>query len=256
MSFHGIPCWFELSVADPDRAEAFYTALFGWEIADAGMPGFDYRLARAGADMVAGVMPLSALPEGALANWMLYIAVDDCDATAAQAVALGGKLWKEPADIPGTGRYAVLADPQGAVFGILQPLPMDPPPEGGAWNQKAAGHGTWLELMSTDPQAALGFYGALFGWQADEVMDTGEMGPYHLFRHQGAQLGGMMGLGPSPYPNWLCYFGVDDLAAAMAQVNAMGGTVPMGPVEVPGPALIAVVQDNQGAWFAMVGPKP
>ena len=256
MSFHGIPCWFELSTPDPDRAETFYGALFDWAVTDAAMPGFDYRLAKSGADMVAGMMPLAACPDGTPPNWMLYVAVDDCDATAAQAVALGGKLFKEPTEIPGTGRFAVLADPQGAVFGLLQPLPMDPPPEGGAWNQMAAGHGNWLELMSTDPKAAMGFYGKLFGWQPDAEMDMGAMGSYDLFTHQGKQIGGMMGLGTSPHPNWLCYFGVENSAAAMEKINAMGGTIAAGPMEVPGPALIAVAQDNQGAWFAMVGPKP
>ena len=256
MSFHGYPCWFELSTGDLDAAKGFYEALFGWMIGPSVMPDFDYRLAASGKEMVAGMMPLSMLPPGTPPNWMIYIAVDDCDETAAQTAALGGTVLKEPADIPGTGRFAVLLDPQGACFGILQPAPMENPPEGGAFDQQKSGHGNWIELMTGDPKAALGFYGMLFGWVEDAAMPMGEMGSYHIFSRAGAQIGGMMGLGTAPYPNWLPYFGVDDIPATIDTAEARGATLVHGPAEVPGPALIVVFRDPQGAHFAVVGPKP
>lgn len=256
MSFHGIPCWFELSTGNLDAAKGFYEPLLGWVIGQSMFPDFDYRLAAAGKNMVAGMMPLSALPPGTPPNWLTYIAVDDCDASAAQAVALGGKVMKEPTDIPGTGRFAVLLDPQDACFGILQPAPMDTPPEAGAFDQSKPGHGNWIELMSPDPVAALAFYGQLFGWKEDRAMPMGEMGSYHLFSREGAQIGGMMALAGSPYPNWLPYFGTEDVGGAVAAATAHGGTLVNGPHEVPGPALIVVLRDPQGAHFAMVGPKP
>ena len=256
ISFHGLPCWFELSIADPDAAQGFYAPLFNWAFADSGMPDFDYRLAGPAGAMVAGVLPLDICPPGTPPNWMIYIAVDDCDATAAQVTALGGKVWKEPADIPGTGRFAVLGDPQGAVFGILQVLPMDTPPPSSAFDQKKAGHGNWIELMSTDPKAALDFYGALFGWAETRVFDMGDIGGYHLFDHMGDEIGGAMGLGPAPFSHWLPYFGVDDVAGTLAAATAAGAQILNGPNEVPGPALIATIKDPQGAIFAVVGPKP
>ena len=256
MSFHGLPIWFELSIGDPDAAQGFYSGLMGWEFVDSGMPDFDYRLAKAGAAMVAGMMPLALCPPGTPPNWMIYIGVRDCDAVAAQVEGLGGKVWAAPADIPGTGRFAVLGDPQGAVFGVLQPLPMETPPETGAFAQDRAGHANWIELMSPDPAAAMGFYAALFGWTADGTVDMGPMGSYHLFAHQGRQIGGMMGLAGAPVPYWLTYFGVDDVAATLARTTETGGAVVTGPNEVPGPALTAVLRDPQGAHFAMVGPKP
>jgi len=256
MSFHGHPCWFELSVADPDAAEAFYTALLGWEWSRVDMGAFDYHLAQSGAEMVAGAFPLIQCPDGTPPNWMIYIAVDDCDATAAQVAALGGKIWKDPADIPGTGRFAVLGDPQGAVFGILQPLPMDPPPASGAFDQQKAGHGNWIELMSADPEAAMAFYGQIFGWTKSRTFDMGEMGGYHLIGRGDAEIGGMMALGNAPVPAWLPYFGTDDVAGAIATTQAKGGMLLNGPNEVPGPALVAVLRDPQGAHFAVVGPKP
>ena len=255
MEQHGTPCWFELTTREPHSATAFYRRLFGWQIGESGMEG--YLLARSGDDMVAGLMIPDA-GQDAPPNWLIYIAVDDADAAVEKTLAAGGQVYMGPADIPGTGRFAVLADPQGAVFGVLRPEPMDiPPPAGaGAWNQQKVGRGNWLELMSSDPAAGLAFYSDLFGWQPTEAMDMGEMGTYQMFGHDGATIGGMMGLGDAPMPFWLPYFGVDDVAATIAAITDGGGRLHHGPQEVPGPALIAIAQDPQGAWFAIVGPKP
>jgi predicted enzyme related to lactoylglutathione lyase len=252
MSFHGSPCWFELSVADPAAAQAFYAPLLGWEWADAGMPGFDYRLARSGPDRVAGLMALSECPAGTPPNWMIYLAVDACDATAALAEDLGGTLWKPPADIPGTGRFAVLADPQGAVFGILQPLAMDPPPDGGAFSQRTPGHAAWIELSSSNPRAALEFYRKLFDWRQDMHFDLGPMGGYHILAHRGRQIGGIRALGTAPCPNWQPYFGVASLAKAAQAATAAGGKVVRGPDELPGPTHVAALCDPQGAHFNLI----
>ncbi|MFT3688259.1 glutathione binding-like protein [Paenirhodobacter sp.] len=175
----------------------------------------------------------------------------------ADIAAAGGEVRKAPEDIPGTGRYAVVADPQGAVFGLLQPdmSQMSEAEAGeGAFNQKKPGHGNWNELMSTDPEAAFAFYAGLFGWTRGEAMDMGKMGTYQLFRRNGVDIGAMMGLGDAPMPVWLPYFGVDGAVTNVIEdIRTAGGTVHHGPMEVPGPAWIAVAQDPQGAWFAIVG---
>jgi predicted enzyme related to lactoylglutathione lyase len=255
---HGTPCWYELSTSEGSlgAAEAFYGEVLGWTVKDAGMEGFDYHLASAGGDMVAGLMVMPAEAGGMPPFWMIYFAVDDADQAAAAVTAAGGRVHKEPADIPGTGRFAVVADPQGAAFGILQPEPM-PGQEGagGAFDQQKAGHGNWNELMTTDPEAGFRFYSGLFGWQKSQAVDMGEMGTYQVFSHDGSDIGGLMGLGNSPVPAWLPYFGTNGVEAAMERITAAGGKVAHGPMEVPGGAYIAVAQDPQGAWFAVVGPK-
>ena len=150
-------------------------------------------------------------------------AVKNADETARLAVEKGGKVTKGPDDIPGTGRFAVLTDPQGAYFGILQPAPMErePSPDQFAWNQQKAGRGNWLELMSTDPKAGFDFYAALFGWTKGTAMPMGEAGDYQIFERNGTQIGGMMALGDSPVPNWLPYFGADGkVSAAIERINA------------------------------------
>lgn len=254
--FHGKPCWFELTTPKGALARTgdFYAKLFGWRIADAGMDGFTYHLASHGGDMIAG---LYEAMDDTPAFWAVYFDVDDVDAAADKIAGLGGKLLHGPADIPGTGRFAVVSDPQGAVFSILQPAAMDPQPgvDTGAWNQQKESHGNWIELMSTDPEAGFDFYAEMFGWAKSDTMPMGEMGNYQLFTWQGTQIGGMMGLGNAPRPCWLPYFGVNGVDAAIQRIEEAGGTVMHGPVEVPGPAFIAVAHDPNGAHFAIVGPK-
>ena len=244
----GTPCWYELTTTDLDAAQGFYAKVIGWTVGDSGMEGMDYRIARAGEAMVAGMMlpPAPGIPP----NWGVYFAVDDCDAATKAAKATGATVHMEPTDIPGVGRFAALADPQGAAFSILA---MDGASD--AFDQKKDRHGNWHELMSTDPRAGLAFYAKLFGWQASTAMDMGPMGTYQLFSHRGQDIGGMMGLGNSPVPCWLPYFGADGIEAAIGRIKAGGGTSVMGPHEVPGGAFICVAQDPQGAFFALVGPK-
>lgn len=247
---HGAPCWYELTTPDLAASGAFYGGLLGWQIADAGMEGFTYHLASAAGTMVAGLWsPTDPMPH----FWLCYFAVADCDATVAQAVALGATVHQPPNDIPGTGRFAILGDPQGAGFGILQPLPGG---TGGAFDQMKTGHGNWHELTTPDPAAALAFYGALFGWTQSSVMPMGELGDYHIIARQGQDIGGIM-RPPAPGlpPNWLPYFGAAGIEAAIAQITASGGTILNGPMEVPGGAFIAQALDPQGAAFAVVGPK-
>lgn len=250
----GKPIWYELSTATGQMPQAaqFYTKVLGWEVAEAGMEGVDYHLARMGGDMVAGMMEL---PEGGEVppNWMIYFAVDDCDAAVKAIGAADGKLLFGPQDVPDTGRFAAVADPQGAVFGVLAPEPMDDGSGSTAFAPGTPGHARWNELMSSDPEAALAFYRDLFGWQKSDAIPMGDMGVYQTLTHDGTPMGAIMGLGNSPMPVWLAYFGVLSCAAAMERIKAGGGTIQAGPIEVPGAQFVAVATDPQGAWFAVMG---
>ena len=247
MSHHGLPCWYELATPDIDGAQAFYPALLGWSIADSGTPGMDYRLASIGGAMVAGLM--QALPDQPT-GWRLYFAVDDCDATAALAAAHGATIIVPPADIPGTGRFAVLIDPQGAVFALLQPLPGG---SGGAFDQARPGHGNWHELITANPTAALAFYGTLFGWTKARAVPMGPDMTYHVFAHNGQDIGGTCAL-PDTAPHWKPYFGVASVAVAATQTKSTGGTVIHGPDPVPGGAFTLQIADSTGIRLALTGP--
>lgn len=251
MSFHGLPCWYELATSDAKAAEGFYGKVLGWTWADSGTPGMRYMLASMGAERVAGMM---AADPGQPVAWTTYIAVDSADDTAALAESLGAKAIVPPADIPGTGRFSILIDPQGAAFGILQPLPMaDGTSGGGAFDLQKNGHGNWNELVATDVEAAMAFYGTLFGWTVSRRMEMGPGMTYLIFARDGVDIGGAFGMPGAPF--WKPYFGVESCKAAAAALTAQGGKVTRGPDEVPGGAFTLQVTDPQGVILALVG-KP
>jgi hypothetical protein len=258
MTHHGAPCWYELATAPGHLGAAgdFYGRVLGWTVADAGMPGFTYHLASAGGDQVAGLMDMPPDVTGMPPFWLIYFAVTDADATVAAVTAAGGRVHRPVAAIPGTGRFAILADAQGVGFGILEPLPTDGS-GGRAFDQQKDGHGNWNELATSDPAAAMTFYGKVFGWTKTRAMDMGPMGTYDIIAWNGTDMGGMMRKAPEiPGPgHWLPYFGTSGVTAAMDRIASAGGRVIHGPQDVPGGAFIAVATDPQGAHFAVVGPK-
>ena len=255
MSSHGKFVWYELMTTDPQAAEAYYRKVIGWETRDAGMPGMRYTIASAGEVPVAGLMelPQGASAAGARPAWVGYVAADDVDATAMQLKQAGGTVDRGPADIPGVGRFAVVSDPQRAMFALFK---LASEPQGDSPPQGTPGHGGWHELYAADREAAFEFYSKLFGWTKAEPFDMGPMGIYQIFTWHGQPIGGMMTKPPEvPAPMWLYYFNVDGIDTAKQRVEAGGGEVVHGPVEVPGGSWILQCMDPQGAVFALVGPR-
>lgn len=253
---HGAPCWYELttSAGALGAAGAFYAKVLGWDVQDAKMPEFAYHVGSVQGAMVAGMMETPSQAAGMPPMWSIYFAVDNCDERASEIESAGGKIFVAPSDIPGTGRFAYGADPQGAAFGILQPLPMesDDDASGRAFAPGVVGHAAWNELMSSDPKAGYEFYAKLFGWTTAREMDMGAMGTYRVIACEGRDIGGLMGLGNAPAPSWLPYFGVESATNAIERTIAAGGQVHHGPIEVPGGGFTVVASDPQGAIFAML----
>ena len=244
--------WYELMTSDTRAAIDFYTQAVGWSAQDAGMPGMAYTLMKIGDAQVAGVMatPVELQSAGAPPVWSGYVAVDDVDAMAARILQAGGQVLRPAEDIPEIGRFAVVADPQNASFALFKPLRDDPPPMPPA---EAPGTIGWHELRATDGAAVFDFYATLFGWTKGEAMDMGPMGTYQLFEIDGVPSGAVMTKEPdAPMPGWRYYFRVDAIDAAVARVTRLGGTVTMGPAEVPGGLWVAQARDPQGAVFAMM----
>lgn len=252
---HGDFIWYELLTSDPAAAERFYGAVLGWRTRPAEGLAVAYRICGTGEADVAGLMaiPPDAAATGMRSQWLGYIGVDDVDAAAAAILRAGGAQHVPPADIPGVGRFALIADPQGAAFYVMRGAM-----EGTstAFAPKRTGHCHWNELATSDQPAALGFYTGQFGWEQGDAMPMGEMGEYRFITHQGEMLGAVMRRMPGgPPPAWTFYFGVDDIDAAAGAVTAAGGAILHGPVEVPGGVFIIIGTDPQGALFGLVGPR-
>ena len=249
----GYFAWYELMTNDIAAARQFYGAVVQWRMQDAPMPGMDYTLLNAGEVQVGGMMtlPQSACDAGATPCWVGYIAVPDVDAAAARVLALGGAVHAAPADIPGVGRFAMVADPQGAAFNLFRALqPAAPAPSA------EAGHVGWHELHTSDWEGAFTFYSALFGWQKGESIPMGTMGTYQLFSIAGAGAGAMFN-SPAAAQRcfWQYYFTTGDIDAAAARVTGAGGAIQNGPQEVPGGGWIVQAADPQQAQFALLGSR-
>jgi predicted enzyme related to lactoylglutathione lyase len=240
--------WHELMTTDTRGAIAFYSEVIGWKT----QPWEDgnYTMIASGEGTMGGINPLpeAAKKMGAPPHWMANVLVTDVDATVARAQKGGGQVYVPPTDIPKIGRFAVIADPQGASIAAFKPLAdMKVHP--------GSGHGEfcWGELMAADQGAAFAFYGAVFGWEKVAEHDMGPMGKYLLFGKGEAQYGGMMTKPkemPMP-PAWLYYVNVGDLDAAIARAKGKGAKLLNGPMPVPTGARIAQLVDPQGAAFAL-----
>ena len=113
----------------------------------------------------------------------------------------------------------------------------------------------WNELSTSDPAGARKFYGDQFGWATNDFMDMGEMGEYRFIDHHGKRLGALCGVMPGQQPKWRYYIRVPSISAAKTTAEAKGGTIHMGPHQVPGGDWIIIGADPQGAEFALVGGK-
>ncbi|MDB5693473.1 MAG: lactoylglutathione lyase family protein [Alphaproteobacteria bacterium] len=252
--------WYELMTPDPDAAIDFYKKVVGWNAAgfpNATPDGSAYTVLSAGERGVGGILKLTQVmgEAGMKPIWVGYVGVPDADEAARRIAAAGGAIRMEPTDIPGVGRFAMAADPGGALFYVMTPKPReDEPPlaEGGE-----IGTIGWRELYSSaGEKASFAFYSGLFGWETMHEMPMGEMGTYRLFGADGVQMGGMMDKPPNiPASIWSFYVNVDGVDAAAERVKAQGGQVLMGPMEVPGGSWIVQCMDPQGAAFALVSAK-
>lgn len=250
---HGSFCWYELMTTDPVAAVTFYRKVVGWNESTAGTPDAPYTVLLAGDRGVGGALAIPPETAGMKPHWIGYILVDDVDAAAAGVTKAGGSVHRAPADIPTIGRFAVVADPQGAAFVLFKNAPQDTTPPDVP--PDTVGHFGWRELMAADGAAAFEFYAAQFGWTKTDAHDMGSMGLYQLFTDgaSAGDTGGMMTKPAEiPAPFWTYYINVDAIGLAVERLKAGGGTVINGPHQVPGDQWIVQAQDPQGAMFALV----
>ncbi|AXV14700.1 glyoxalase [Neorhizobium sp. SOG26] len=256
---HGKFIWCELMTPDTTASGAFYSSVVGWKVKEIGMPDLPaYFLFEMGeGDNCPGIGGMMNFPpelEGKLPpNWTGYVAVDDVDETCKEVTSLGGHVQRAPEDIPGIGRFAVIADPHGAVLCIMKPVPMETPPT--ELGPQDPGNVGWHELYAGNGEEALDFYNKIFGWTLDHAMDMGPMGKYNIFAYNGQAIGGMMTRPQDMPPCWVYYFNVPLIDTAIERVKAGGGQILNGPMEVPGGAWIIQATDPQGAFFCLVGAR-
>jgi uncharacterized protein len=243
--------WYELLTTNMPSAAAFYAEVVGWSVKDVSSPDLAYTLLTAGDGPVVGLMdlPEEGVRMGATPRWVGYVAVDDMDVRVAQIRRLGGAVLVSPTD-SNIGRIAVVADPQGATFALVTGLTYGGSQPGGLDEPGRVG---WHELLAEDRNRIFPFYAELLGWQkASAEADPASV--YELFSVGGQTIGGMLTKLPSvAQACWLHYFNVGDVGAAAMRVNAGGGRVLQGPIELPDDCWIVRCVDPQGALFVLQG---
>jgi predicted enzyme related to lactoylglutathione lyase len=247
-------CWPELYTPDQSGAKVFYVRLFGWELRDIPIgPGAVYTIFTLGGRDAAACY--GALPEmveqGIRPHWIAYVSVASSDETATKAKAAGGKVVKDPFDVPGIGRMSVLQDPTGATICSWQPSG-----HSGIGVYQEPGALQWTELLTNDTEAAAAFYQSVFGWRR-QLWPSPEEVRYHMFMRGGTAAGGMIPITPEMgpvKPAWVSYFQVRDCDATVAKALQLGGSISVPAETVPSVGRFAVVIDPAGAHFGIMQP--
>jgi predicted enzyme related to lactoylglutathione lyase len=256
--------WYELMTSNANAAARFYGAVVGWQIAGTPDPqaaGMDYRLiGRDDGGSAGGVMQLAPdmLARGARPSWVAYLHVPHVDKAVQDITADGGQLLMPKMVLP-VGEIAMVADPMGAPFYVMSPVPPPDKPDATSdvFSVDRPQHVRWNELRTPDLARAQAFYTRHFGFQCNESMAMGpEHGDYLFIDHEGLRVGGMMrSADPAALSGWTFYIGVPCALTAKRAIEAHGGSIVMDLHQVPGGDWVLIATDPQGARFGVVGPS-
>jgi uncharacterized protein len=246
--YNGYFVWRDLQSTDVAASQTFFTNLFGWTTESVDMGGMTYTMFGLKSENFGGFSPLDP-GTGAPSRFVSYLTIEDVDAGVATAAQNGASLLFGPDDIPNIGRFAAIADAQGAIVNLFHdanPAPVSnvmPTPIGGV---------SWNELLTADPKAAIEFYGKLVDWTFEKTKSSGG-DDYWVAKQDGDNRAGIMEK-PSMMPgsSWIIYFAVADIDASVARVKELGGQTWMDVITIEGVGKATYAADPTGAAFAML----
>jgi len=225
---------------DAEAASAFYRGLFGWEMERAADGGYAVRHH---GRMIAGISPLQNAKENIEESfWLVGLVVADVETALEKASRSGGRIFENAERVRDFGHFAVIADRQRAPLMLIEP---GREPLGGG---SGPGSWVWPELWTDNVDDAAAFYAEVLG-VGHEQLDRGGS-PYHVLSSAGAPRAGIIRI-PEELekvePGWAPYIAVADLAASLAEVTRLGGTVVFRTAEHPAQAVVALIRDPTGA---------
>ncbi len=246
--------WIDLVTADLPAAEMFYGQLFGWTFDRVGDGPARYTLALQAGNPVAGLAAREPPPGPETsavrqAWWIAYMSVADVDRAAADVIAKGGQTLIPARTLEGRGRMVVLADPDGAPFGLLNSSSGDPPDfraEPGEW--------IWAVYQSADAGRAAAFYQDLGNYEVVPGDPVGYAASFAL-QAEGFARASLVEIPPGRTelrPEWIYFVRVADVAASTGKAVELGGRV----IAAPRPDLLdgrlSVVTDPGGALLGLM----
>jgi uncharacterized protein len=241
----------ELVTPNLAASKRFYGSLLGWSFQDMNVNGARYAQATLQGDPVGGMIE-RPIPSGEQRQpaWLSFISVRDTDAVTRTATANGARLLFGPRDVPRRGREAIFADPQGAVFAILDSSSGDPPDA-----QTDMGEWIWSSLITSDADAGAAFYQTLFDYDVFDLPTGSGSGQHVMFASDNylrASANSRPASASAMRPHWLNYIRVQDAGVMAQKVVELGGTVLVGPRVDRHGGRLAVVADPQGAVFGLL----
>lgn len=249
----GAPCWLSLAARDRETAERFYRAVLGWSFRE-GSFGRAYSVAEIGGVPVAGIGAIAgefAVPVA----WTPYFAVDEADGAVGRVRERGGTVGVGPVSFPAGGRAALVADREGAVFGVWDGDVL------AEWSVGADRSPAWIELHTADAFDAALFYGEVLGWgrgESDGACVTSYEEDQVVLRRRGRPVarlnsGPIERAAPKPQfrPRWLVHFRVPDLDAAVSLALANGGSTVTSPDWAVAAGRQTTLRDPDGGLFTL-----
>jgi len=243
-------CWIELGTTDADGAKKFYTDLFGWGVNEIPMGQGNYNMLTLENLEVGACYELTneQRDQNVPPHWLPYISVDNVDKTTGKVESANGQVLMGPYQVMESGRMSLLQDPTGATFGIWQGQDHI-----GSKVKNVPNSYCWVELGTKDTDAAEQFYQNLVNWEPKHQDFEGMK--YTTFKNGPISEGGMYKMTPemSDIPShWLVYFNVDDCEATVNKAKQLGAKVLKEPEFIPTVGNFSVLQDPQGAVFAVI----
>lgn len=247
--------WHELLTDTPAQTQTFYSELFGWEFEPLPDTRLNYLMIRHGGKLIGGMIDQTQLPTDAdISQWVSLIAVTDIAAATEHVRDTGGTVFTPPTSLGERGMISVVADPQGALFALLQTRDGDP-----ADRTELPGPGEflWNELWTGSVGEAVDFYRQLAPYQLEEKSFAGvqESIDFQVLSSNGQARAGIRS---NPFeglpPIWLNYVRVEDAKALddiLSRVEALGGEVLVPVVDRPGGGKVAMIAGPSGAGIAL-----
>lgn len=245
--------WRDLLTNTPDESRRFYGELFGWEFEK---PGIDIGIGGAGAytlirhegRLIGGIVDTVAIGRSEnISQWITTMAVTDIEAAVGRVADAGGSVMSPPESIGSRGQMAVVEDPTGAVFAMLQTSEGDPPdyePDYNGW--------LWDELWTSDVGKATDFYRTVIGFQYTDHDINVTDHDYRVLKMNDTPRAGVL---PNPFegerPVWVNYLRVEDPSAITARVENLGGTILVEAQERPIGGEVAFIAGPSGAGVAL-----
>jgi len=254
-SLPGKIVWHDLLTDTPADTKAFYGELFEWSFEPLDVIGANYTLIRHQGRLIGGMVDQNQLPnEADISQWVVVLSVGDVAAASRAVAGAGGTVLTPPTSLGGRGTISVVADPDGAVFAMLQTDGEDPADDLG---KPQVGGFLWDELWSADASAAVSFYQGLAEFKVEERQAGTQESPvtYNLLSSQGVP---RLGIRQRPVddirPAWASYLRVADEAGIrdiVGRTGELGGRVLMPVTPRPAGGFVAVIAGPSGAAIAL-----